>query len=284
MELIYTNQRGKSITFGYSPPFILSSFEGLGGVEADVQRQKSPYQDGSTHADTLLDDRAIPLTFSILANSKSELNDYRRMLSAVCNPKLRGELQYRDGDIRRIIDVELETSPFFPSGDSRGSGFQDGTIDLIALYPYWRDPQEVSRALRAYTGKFHFPFSFPVSFGISGDATIITNDGDIEAPVTIDIQGPITNPRITNKTTGQFIKINRSLSSDEILHIDTSDNNKRVEIYRDGYPIQKAIGFLDSDSDFWKLDEGENEIEHVADSGTRNAIVSIAWHNYFVGI
>ncbi|MCT1577530.1 phage tail family protein [Oceanobacillus kimchii] len=281
-RLTYENARGERIVF-YLSPILIESLTGIGEVDADLQGQKSPYQDGETHLDVILQPRFIDLEGSILKTDLREMKAYRKHILKVCNPKLGlGKITLElDGDTKEIFGV-LDGTPSFPE---RGRDvWQKFLITWKCPDPYWRDPQEVSRALRSYRGKFILPTTFPFELGISGDSTILYNGGDVDAPVTIDIQGPVTRPRVINKTTGQFVILNRSLSADEVLHINTNDQNKRVEIYRGAETIEKAIGYLDHDSDFWKLEPGDNEIQYIADAGNADAIVAIAWHNHYLGM
>ena len=284
LKLIYTNVRGESVEL-FGPPFRLISVEGLGDVDADIQTQKSPYQDGSTHIDTTLTERLISIEFKIVGNSIEEIQKYRKLISSVFNPKLGlGTLQYIGKGENKEIQALSEHVPYFPDGrGNRGRDYQKALIDLICPDPYWRDPRVISRALRAYQGRFTLPTTFPVELGIEGDTTILTNEGDTPAPITIDIQGPVTNPQVINKTTGKFIRVNLSLSENEVLHIDTG-RPRRVEIYRDGRTIENAMGYIDHYSDFWELSVGPNEVQYIADAGNANAIVAVAWQNRYVGI
>ncbi|MEK4201146.1 phage distal tail protein [Cytobacillus sp. FSL K6-0265] len=281
-RLTYTNSRGESILFDTEPYFI-DSLTGIGEVSAEIQSQRAPYQDGDTYIDTILQPRFPSLEGTIIEGDLLRMKRLRKQILRVCNPKLGlGKLTLNlDGDTKEIYGV-LDGAPTFPE---RGENlFQTFMINWKCPNPYWRDPKEVSRALRAYEGLFKLPMTFPFELGLSGDSTIIVNEGDVESPVTIDIQGPITNPQIINVTTGQYIRVNRSLSDNEVLHINTDDQNKRVEIYRNGATIEKAIGYLDHYSDFWKLEPGQNEIKYIADAGTANGIVAIAWHSYYLGV
>ena len=283
--ITYENERGQSVDFSASPTLKSVSFEGFGELDADIQLQKAPYQDGSRFIDSVLTARSLSIEFLIDGVDYAEVSSVRRQLSRVFNPKLRGQLTATVAGQPYSIGTIPEHVPNFPSGSgNQGRRYQRGIIDLIAPNPYWQDPQEVSRALRAYEGKLNIPTTFPIEFGISGDTTILNNEGDVETPITIDIQGPVTNPRVINKTTGKYIRVILSLSANDVLHIDTGDRNKRVEIYRDGLAIEKAIGYLDHNSDFWKLDVGYNEIQYIADAGDGNAIVAIAWHDQYTGI
>ncbi|GGB56878.1 hypothetical protein GCM10011409_38060 [Lentibacillus populi] len=281
-RLTYENSRGEIIQF-YLSPLVIESLTGIGEVDAEVQSQRAPYQDGDTYIDTILQPRFIDLEGSITKTDLQEIKRYRKHILRVCNPKLGlGKITLElDGDIKEIRG-SLDGAPVFPE---RGQNvWQKFMVSWKCPSPYWRDPQEVSRALHAYQPTFKYPVKYPAMYGFSGDSTILENDGDVDTPVTIDVQGPVTNPQIKNLTTGEFIKINRSLSADEILHIDTNTQNKRVEIYRNGSVLEKAWGYVDDDSTFLMLIPGNNEIEYLADSGGVNGIVAIGWHNRYAGI
>ncbi|MFD2924164.1 phage tail domain-containing protein [Halobacillus naozhouensis] len=285
--ITFTNARGERVTFTSGAyPYLLQSYEGVGELDADIQSQRAPYQDGSTYIDTLLQNRPLTLRVMIDANNPNTLASMKRHISKVFNPKLgEGLLSFeRYGEVYEIQPVADGTPVFLSGPQNSAPTFQKIMINLIAHDPYWKDPQEVSRALKAYEGLFEFPFNFPIELGQEGDSTILENEGSVETPVQINIQGPVKNPRITNRTTGEYLQLNRTLSSDEILHIDTNEQNKRVEIYREGRVIEKAWGYLDDYSDFLMLLVGSNEIAYTADSGTTGAIEAIAWKNRYAGI
>ncbi|WP_079516513.1 phage distal tail protein [Rossellomorea marisflavi] len=281
----YENERGQTIDFDSSPELKALTFDGFGDVEADVQSHYSPYQDGSRFIDSVLKERPIAITFMVSGSDENAIAYHRRNLSRVINPKIPGLLTVETGGMIFVINVVPEHVPSYPSGGSnQGRRYQKGVIDFIAHDPYWREPQEVSHALKAYEGLFSFPFNFPIEFGREGDSTVLANDGTVDATIELNIQGPVVNPIITNETTGEFIKLNRALAADEVLHVNTSPSNKRVEIYRGGAVIEKAWGFLDPYSSFFSLIPGDNLLSYKADSGADNAIAAIAWQNKYLGI
>lgn len=280
-RLTYENARGARITF-YLSPLVIESLTGIGEVEAEVQGQSSPYQDGDTYIDTNLLPRFINLEGSITKTDFVEIKKYRSLIISVCNPKLGlGKITLElDGTIKQIMGA-LDSVPSFPE---RGQyPFQQFMITWKCPDPYWQDLSEVSRALRAYEGKFTFPFTFPVQFGTEGDITTLTNDGDTATPVTISIQGPIDRPIIENRTTGEYIQINTEITPEEVLYIDTNPQNKRVEIHR-GNQIIKAMGYFDFGGDFWQLEPGDNDIRFTAYRGIADSIAAVSWSNRYVGI
>ena len=280
-RLTFTNNRGESIEF-YLSPFLIESLEGIGEVEAELQEQVAPYRDGSIHIDAILRPRFIELEGSITNINLEEIRKKRQELSRVCNPKLGlGKITLElDGSIKEIHGVP-EGSVVFP--DRERNPFQPFMITWKCPDPYWKDLQEVSRDLKAYEGKFTFPFQFPVQFGIESDNTTLINEGDTSAPVIIEIKGPIRRPIIENLTTGKYMQINAIIEADQTLVIDTNPRNKRVEI-KSGGETRKVMGFFDHGGDFWQLDVGENEIRYRADAGIADAVATVSWQNQYVGI
>ncbi|WP_440894976.1 phage distal tail protein [Amphibacillus sp. Q70] len=280
-RLTYENNRGESIVF-YHSPFFIEALTGIGEVDADIQNQRAPYRDGDNYIDTILQPRFVTLEGAINSSNLNEIKNYRKQILKVCNPKLGlGKLTLElDGDIKEIYGV-LDSVPAFPERSS--NPYQRFMVVWKCPNPYWRDPQQVSRSLKAYEGKFTFPFTFPVRFGIEGDITTITNDGDTSAPVIITIQGPISRPMIENRTTGEYMQINTTIGPEEVLYIDTNPLAKRVEIHRTNQ-IVKAMGYVDYNSDFWQLAVGDNELRYRADEGIAEAIAAVSWHSQYVGI
>lgn len=278
-RITYENSRGEKIEF-YLSPFVIESLTGIGEVEADLQGQNSPYQDGDTYIDTILQPRYIEMECGITDSDLTIIKQHRKRILRVCNPKLGlGKITLEmDGDIKEIMGIP-DGSPVFPEREV----FQKFMITWKCPDPYWKDLNETSRALQAYVGNFTLPTTFPIELGVAGDRTTLFNAGDEPSPVTIDIHGPTTNPQVINRTTGEYIRVNRSIASDEILHINTTPGRKRVEIYR-GNTIEQAFGYLDHNSEMFMLEIGENEIEHIADAGDRRAIVAITWQNRYVGV
>lgn len=283
MEILtFENGKGDIITFDNSIYFI-DSLTGLGETDAQIQSQTAPYQDGETYIDTLLQPRHPAIEGSIIETDESKIAQYRREILRVCNPKFGvGKITVNSNGVTKEINGVLEGTPFFADRNNE-EFYQSFIINWKCPNPYWRSPNDTSKPLQAYVGNFTLPFTLPFELGTSGSRTTLYNEGDVPAPIRIDIQGPVTNPQIINKTTGAWLRVNRSIAADEILHIDTTEGRKRVEIYR-GNNVYQAFGYLDHDSAWITLEIGENIIEHIADAGDRNSLVAVTWNSQFVGI
>ena len=279
-KVVFINGRGQSIELTNRRPFLLESVEGRGGVEANVQMQSAPFQDGATFIDTNLSARSLALNVTLLADSRDELNDLRNQISAFFNPKIGiGTLIYSNGDVQREIKVTVDGSPAFPVGDAKGKWYQRTAINLIAPDPYWQGTEIENYKLEDFVGNFRFPFRFPVRFAARGDSRLLLNKGDVPTPIKVEFRGPVTNPKITNLTTGEFIRVNRAIPVGYKLILDTSFGNKRVEIVAPDGIVQNAFHYIDLESSFFNLDVGENRFGFITEGGNPEVYVEYK-HRY----
>lgn len=284
-KLTYTNTRGESITFG-GPPFHLISVGGLGDVAANVQRQKSPFQDGSTRVGSTLQERVIPIEFLIVGDNYSEVSERRIQLSRVLNPGLdEGILRYENDHVVREIRAGAESVPFFPDGSgNRIDEMQKGLVTLVASSPHWQDVNPTNIKLGDYVPNFSFPFSFPVSFATRGDMKNIVNEGHAPTPVEITFRGESINPQITKLDTGETIRIKRTIPAGYSLVITTYFNNKSAKIISPEGVIEEALGYLDLSLNwsFFLLDVGENRLSFITEGGEPD--VFIEYKNLYLSV
>lgn len=275
LKLIYENARGERIEF-YRSPYFLENVSGLSETEAENQSQKSPYQDGETYIDTLLQPRFIELEGAI---TSPNFNQARQELIRVCNPKLGlGKLIYEMDGEQKEIECVLEGVPVFP----KKRVYQQFIIHWRCPYPYWREINPINIKLADFVPNFSYPFSFPVTFSLRGDAATITNSGHVPTPVTVTFRGEAINPKITKEETGEFIKVNRTIPIGYSLIINTEFNNKSVRIVSPDGTETNAMGYIDLDSTFFLLEVGNNPLSFITDGG--NPEVYVEFNNLYVGV
>ncbi|HHX82458.1 MAG TPA: phage tail family protein [Pseudomonadaceae bacterium] len=280
-QITYTNKRGQSVVLGDSAPYILTKLEGAGAVQADIQTQKAPYQDGVTHINTLLEPRSLSIELTVLGADEAETYARRRKLVQVLNPKLgAGVLRYEVGGIVREIEAVPELAPVFPPDRVHGDVMQPGLLQLLCPSPFWMEAYTESEEIVTWIGGLRFPWRLPSRFAMKGPKIInIVNQGDVETPVRIEFRGPATNPRVTNQTSGEYIQVNRELLHGDLLVIATDFGAKRVEING-----QNVFNWIDLGSTFWQLQVGDNVIEYSSDDPVEAATVSISYRTRYVGI
>ena len=280
-KVTYINSRGQTIELSNSRPFLLQSVEGKGDIGADIQTQKAPYQDGASYVDSLLQMRAIALNVSILADSPEGLIEQRQLLASVFNPKLGlGKLVYTKGKTEREIQAVAENVPVFGVGkENNGMRFQRTIINLLCPSPFWEDIHSENYKLEDFVGNFRFKFRFPVRFATRGDSRILLNKGDVPTPIVVEFRGAAVNPKITNVTTGEFIRVNRTIPPDYKLILDTSFGNKRVEIVAPDGVVQNAFHYIDLNSTFFSLNVGETKFSFITEGGNPEVYVEYK-HRY----
>lgn len=286
-RIIFTNSKGDSITFGNTAPFIMLKIEGTGCPQATIQMTKAPFQDGKTYIDNNLETRQITMEIGILGRDGEDTMRLRSKVASIFNPKLGfGTLKYEyEGGVKEIKAIS-EQAPIYPGGkENRTTIFQRGLINLLCPNPFWTDDYEESKEIATWIGGLSFPLVLPSIFANRGPKKKnIINVGDVETPVTIIFKGPATNPKVANLSTGEFIKVNRTLISSDKLIINTAFGNKRVEIEDGAGNRTNVFNWIDLDSTFWQLQVGDNIIEYSSDNQVEPAEVYIKYRNRYVGI
>lgn len=99
----------------------------------------------------------------------------------------------------------------------------------------------------------------------------VYNHSGVHSPFEVEVVGTVTNPTITNDTTGDYITINTTLSAGQTLYIDSA--NYTVTI--DGV---NALQYMSGD--FFDLIEGENDL--VFTGSNPDAQVNYKWQHKFI--
>lgn len=121
------------------------------------------------------------------------------------------------------------------------------------------------------SGTAVFPFSFPIIFGASTSSvtTDANNLGDIPVyPTSIQIFGPVSSPKVTNTTTGEFIEIAGVNLATDANQITITYDKDTLIVEADGNSV---ISSVTSASTFFKLQPGSNIISLTGSSISSDA-------------
>ena len=279
-KVTFINARGQSIELSNRRPFLLQSVEGKGNITATVQTQKAPYQNGATFVDSELEIRPMGLNVNIHSATSEELEELKQLFTTVFNPILGpGKLIYSKGSTTREINATVENGIQPVGKENNGMRFQRAVVNLLCPSVFFEDSNIENYKLEDFVGNFRFPFHFPVRFATRGDGRTLINKGDVPTPIKVEFRGPVTNPKITNLTTGEFIRVNRAIPAGYKLILDTSFGNKRVEIVAPDGVVQNAFHYIDLESTFFNLDVGENRFSFITDGGSSEVYVEYK-HRY----
>jgi len=266
---------------------------GMPAVEHVVQR--SAGQDGATLLRVRLQPRTIVVGMTVVAGSRAGYWSERRSLLDM--------LKRSEGLILRLVndetgesfdlDVVYEAGVEFDARSDIGQrGFQIA-VQLKAYNPLWRstEPRYIAVGIPTYADAG----TFPAAFGWTLGSSLLYRDIAINYAGTwtsypqIDIRGPITNPLINNRTTGEKLELQVSVPDNEVVRIDLTPGVKTV---RNITTAQNWMQYLTSDSNLATFHlaahpEAPNGINDLFIQGTLggdNTAVTIRWYDRYIGI
>jgi len=221
--------------------------DGWGAAQVSRITERGPQQHGETDHGYRLQPRVANLILGVSGTSLSNLYAKRNDIIALFGPD--DSLILRWDDLDRQIDVYFVGNLTMPSSEREGF-FQTVAVTLRAPDPTFYTPTRhlVSFGLGGGGGAFTVPMPVPHAVGASTlDETVgIEYDGSwLDYPV-IRITGPITDPKITNVSTGDVLDFTgTTVSAGDWYEIDTRYGYKTVV---DDASVNK-IADLTEDSD-----------------------------------
>ena len=290
---------------------LLKRYSGLAEIPVAFSSDRSPYQHGETLLDTLMEPRdvsfdiliQIPSTYttesSVFDNAIFDLmvfdaDDISNLellqaqiatLSLALNPlEGPGHLYYErdDGTIYRL-NCSPNNSPVLDTSN-RSDLHQKATLDFRAHDPFWYSGVPYVHSFITTIANF-FPWNIPWVIGTTTSRKTVVNAGNIEAPVIISIWGPITDPVITNETSGKTIALDLELLEGDRFDITTGKNNNTA-LYTPvstGIPVN-GFPYITVASKFWTLLKGSNSILFSCSTSTDGSGASLTWSDQFAGV
>ena len=285
-KLTYTNERGESVVFSHASIFHTNEVSGLSDVRNAIYSINSMGQDGDTYLGNRIESREIEIVGSIKERNKDQMREYRRKLNRVLNPQYAATLTYEYGEFKRVIDCKVDNAPVF----SRKAIFQDFTVQLLCLNPFWRKESKSRDDIATWIGGLEFPVEIPAAgwqIGFRQPSLIVNvyNDGDVQAGIRVEFRalGVVKDPSLLNVDTGEFIKLNIDLIAGDVLSVSTGYGEKEVTLKRGGV-TSDAFRYLDVDSSYLQLSVGDNLFRYSAEQNLENLEVSIYHDDLYLGV
>ena len=291
---------------GYATSYILNatkykdrviiSEEGLGMPSIEYITQRGPFQHGESMVDYFLHPRTIQYiirhkfcSYQAYINGRAEILDQFRPNKAPVGTFGVLKRHYPDGS-KRYINVMIEEGPnFAPHRGGWDEWAYDETIRFVAHDPIWYDPTYRTIALTDATQEEHlvFPITFPILFGVTVFTVVpgiyaVNNQGNWLDYPTIVIQGPITNPSITNMTTGETLALNTTIPDSYSAVFTLEYGNKRVFL-NTGEDLMPYIT-EDSDLTTFHIDPGINVLIGSGIDTSPLTYFEVRWHDRYIGV
>ncbi len=260
--------------------FVLSDVDGLDSPEVRTDVEDLPEQDGAVAGSFFLGSRPIVLTGRIKADTVADRNAAIATLSRA-SLALRADavLQFQP-DGMPALQVHVRRQQRLLVGGGYVKEFQ---LQLVAADPriYSQLLNTVGATGTTSTTGAAFPLVFPVNFGGGSGGTVnlnAANAGNVGAPPVLKVTGPVTNPQVTNSTTGESLYLdNLDLVAGEYVTVDVA---ARTVAKSDGANLYARVRF--PDSAWWLLAPGTNLIQLWAAASSAGVQLDVSWRDSWV--
>ena len=282
-KLILENQNGDQLTFGMGSPFTITDIQGLNPPEATINTSQIALIDGAKYNSAKINMRQINIAFAIEYNApENRINVYQ-----VIKTKQMIRLYYT-GDQRDIYIDGYVQSVDISYFDMK----QVVTVSILCPAPYLKSAQVMVDELKNIVNAFHFPFSSTetpqIVFGYySNDIGItVENEGDVECGMIIElyVRSAISNPKVYNYITQDFIGINYNFQSADLITINTSKGERSVTLLRNGVTTN-LFNYVMQGSTWLQLDAfGSTFVYELGSGNLGDLMVTFKHSNLYEGV
>lgn len=293
-SFVLENQTTKEkIEFGkvYTSEYILDKLD-LGSVNTNQNTFSYPYQVGVSIASTTIKERDISINGYItyvpsLAEIQSVDGENGRILSEIIEKNIEEKKKklnavvVPDDYVRLYIaDYYLEGKPeaqilYGKTEKDNNEYFCAFLLEIYCSNPMFRKVKETVSNISNSNGAFHFPlilkpYGIIMSTRTSYQLIFIENEGNatVGGKIYIEAKTIVENPQIENLTTGEKIKINKTMVAGEKIVINTNDGNDKGITGTIGLVTENYYRYWDFDNDWMKFPQGLSLIGYSTDNDT----------------
>lgn len=261
------------------PDFGVTEYSGIEATDYELEKSVNSNFIGERLKRKKVLSRPIAISADYLGNE--DKSDKRQELIRFFSPFSSGTLTVNHLGVEREIEYEVESFHFTSQNIYDVLEFE---IELSCMDPMFKDIIQTGESISTWVKGWAWKFTLPFKLKERGEPKKnVFNSGHTEAPVEIYFHGPAVNPKIMNLSTGEFIRIKRELTSDDILYINTAFGQKKVEIIRGGVSTD-AFDYIDLQSVFFSLQVGDNMLEYTSENGLDPQSVEVRYKNRYIGV
>lgn len=293
---------GKTLRMGPDEDIDITKITGLESSEIEISTSDNALVDGASVNGKKIKPRAIHIEASFKSTRNNPEN--RAAVIKFFNPKYTGRALITNMGVSRNIEYELEGWTFAATHNLDNK--LKILVDLICPDPYMLNVDNFGKNMANKSPLFAFPWMMiskrmtegkldfaPEARGLllgghtMGYRTmhkevVLSNDGDVPTGVQIQFiatRGAVTNPKITNTLTGQYMRVNVQMELGDVLLIDTNDRHQVITLNGVNY-----YQHVDRHSEPFKLDVGDNFLEYDADVNYTNLDVNLFYTPKYLGV
>lgn len=293
---------GKTLRMGPGEDIDITAVTGLESSELDISTSDNALVDGASVDGKKIKPRPIHIEASFRSNKNNPEN--RAKVIKFFNPKYTGKALITNMGVSRNIEYELEGWTFASVRNMDNK--LKILVDLLCPDPYMLNVDNYGKNMANISALFAFPWRMLSTRMTSGKLdypdkargmllggmtmgyrtlyreVVLANDGDVPTGVQIQFvatRGPVTNPKITNTGTGQYMRVNVAMQQGDILLIDTNDRHQVITLNGVNY-----YQHIDRKSEPFKLVVGDNYLEYDADENYTNLDVNLFYTPKYLGV
>lgn len=277
------NQNGQSLSFGAGSPFQVVDMSGLNPPPATINTSELALVDGAMFNSSKLQTRTINVAFAITSDAARNRAEVYRVLKS----KQAIRFCYK-GDVRDVyIDgyVESIDISFFEM-------MQVVTVAIFCPFPYFMEMTERVSDLSSIVPDFSAPFYSTeeplIVFGhlASGESVVIENKGDVECGIIarFTAKGSVSDPKLYNYETQDFIGVDADLVEGDVVTIDTRQGKKGATLTR-GTAVTNLFNKILPDSTWLQLPADGAAFVYDVESGDASDLsVEIEHSDLYEGV
>lgn len=269
------------LVFGPSTSYIVKSWRGIGVAGYRDALSARPFNHGVTAGPEYRAEFTVEIDLHLRATSAEDVVDVADALISGWYIDARATAQYGvtdslhvklPGQEQRFVKGRPRRSTADPSNFH--NGWAPAAVQFLVTDPVWYSAALHVQAMNLSTAPSGRGFNKSFDYGWGGTATAgaytITNAGGTGTKPTLTLAGPLTNPVLTNETTGETLELTYTLGSGETLTIDFD----AATIYLDGTASRY---YAKTGGTFWELAAGDNNVRFSAQSGSGTA--TLEWRD-----
>lgn len=282
-EIILENANGDQLSFAQNSPFTVTEIDGLNPPSATINTSQIALIDGAKFNSSKLNMRTINIAFAIEYNAAYNRTQVFKVLKSKQWVKFNYTGQYRQVYIEGYIE-SINISYFAMK--------QIVTCNILCPSPYFKEAQTIVNELLNIISSFHFPFSSTadpqIVFGyISNDIGLtVENGGDVACGMTIELyaKNTVSNPKIFNYITRDFIGLNYEMQAADLITIDTRQGQKSVTLLRSGVETN-LFNYVVQGSTWLQLESsGSTFVYEVETGNAADLSVTFKHNNLYEGV
>lgn len=249
----------------------------LSGTDIDVSTSQSFQQIGESIENSSVLGLTREIYGVIIDNEKAIQEKLFKVFSAFSS----GRLYIGD----RYCDFVTSKTPYISREKSGRLTFMTA---IFCPYPFWLDKKLSEYVFGGITPAFSFPVTYDnhrYSTRKPIETTNCYNGGNVKQTMRVEFSTFASSSGfgLRDDSTGEFVKINETISSDDKVVLYQENGELKIELIREGNKTN-IIGKLADKSTLFELKTGNNILTPFADSGIENLNAYINFNPAYTGV